>query len=211
MPYERLTPAILAAAALFAAILAAAAPAAGAEHHAHPSPPAGAGIELPRIEVPDAALVDQHGRAVNLRDLVAGRRVAMNFIFTTCTTVCPPMGALFARFQRDLETRGDAADAVFLSISIDPAHDTPERLGAWARRFGGSERWRLLTGEKPVVDQVLKDLGVFPAVKEEHAPLMLLGDERSGTWIRASALTPPAELARTFDELPRPAAAQTAP
>ena len=128
---------------------AAASPSPPHDAHAHPAPEPAvpdttaadstATQELPLVRVPDARLVDHHGRQVALRELIAGRRVAMNFVFTRCTTVCPPMGALFARLQRDLEARG-VDDVAFVSISIDPARDTPERLAAWAEPFGGSSR-----------------------------------------------------------------------
>ena len=164
---------------------------------------------LQLVRLPDAQLVDQEGREVSLNALVAGRRAAINFVFTSCTTVCPPMGALFARMQRDLEARGDD-DVAFISISIDPAVDSPRRLKAWSERFDGSDDWRLLTGSKLIVDDVLKDLGVFTALKEQHAPLILLGDPRSQTWIRAHGLAPPRELIAVLDGLPNAEPLQTA-
>lgn len=177
----------------------------GAHLQASPAAEAGdptAQAPLSLVRLPDTELVDQEGRTVHLRELVAGRRAAINFIFTSCTTVCPPMGALFARLQRDLEARGD--DVAYISISIDPAVDSPQRLKAWAERFDGSEDWRLLTGSKQIVDDLLKDLGVFSALKEQHAPLILLGDPRSQTWIRAHGLAPPRDLIAVLDQLPSP-------
>ncbi len=153
------------------------------------------------VRLPDAELIDQEGRQVSLTELVAGRRAAINFIFTSCTTVCPPMGALFARLQRDLEARGDD-DIAFISISIDPSVDSPRRLKTWSERFDGSDEWRLLTGPKLIVDDLLKDLGVFTALKEQHAPLILLGDPSTQTWIRAHGLAPPKDLTAVLDGLP---------
>lgn len=172
-----------------------------ADCHAPPATTDSPGVtELQLVELPDASLVDHRGRTVRLHELVAGRRVAMNFIFTRCTTVCPPMGALFARLQQRLEKDGDD-DVVFLSISIDPARDTPERLAAWAAPFEGSERWTLLTGEKLEVDRLLKALGVFSALIEDHAPLVLLGNEPEKRWLRAYGLAPPDDLATALREL----------
>lgn len=202
--------------AFLLAVLVGVTAAAGSEHHHHPidrhaAPSAPAGIsEIPLIEVPEAHLIDHHGRDVELRELVAGRRVAMNFIFTSCTTVCPPMGALFARLQQDLLSRGED-DIIFLSISIDPVTDTPERLAAWADPFAGSPEWRLLTGEKTEVDRLLKRLGVFSALIEDHAPLILLGNEPEGRWLRAYGLAPPADLARALAELDGPPGPATEP
>ncbi len=158
---------------------------------------------LPLMHLPDAELVDQHGEKVRLRELVAGRRAVINFVFTSCTTVCPPMGALFARLQRDLEARPatERDDIAFVSISIDPAVDTPERLREWAARFDGSSSWRLLTGPKPVVDEVLEQLGVLTPLIEEHTPLVLLGDAEAGRWVRAHGLALPSRLIEELDRL----------
>ena len=58
------------------------------------------------MTIPDVEVLDQDGRKVHFyTDLVKGKTVAINFIFTTCTTICPPMGATFARVQKDLENR----------------------------------------------------------------------------------------------------------
>ncbi len=188
----------------------------GSDAHEHPAshPPEVDRSQvrrMPLVEIPEARLIDQHGRTVELAELVAGKRVAMNFIFTSCTTVCPPMGALFARLQRDLEARGET-DVTFLSISIDPAVDTPDRLAAWAEKFGGSDEWRLLTGDKPEIDRLLKKLGVFSALINDHAPLVLLGNQPEGRWLRAYGLAPPADLARALDGLatsPEPTASRS--
>jgi len=87
-------------------------------------------VQATKMNIPDVELLDQDGRKIHFyTDLVKGQTVVMNFIFTTCTTICPPLGASFARVQKEL---GDKAgrDVRFISISVDPATDTPERLKA---------------------------------------------------------------------------------
>ena len=119
--------------------------------------------------------------------------MVINTIFTTCTTICPLMGANFAKLSRLLTSEG--SDKLrLISISVDPPQDTPERLKQWATAFGetGAE-WTLLTGAKTEIDSVLKALQVFAADKQDHAPVVLIGGE--GNWIRASALLPPKTLA----------------
>jgi cytochrome oxidase Cu insertion factor (SCO1/SenC/PrrC family) len=144
--------------------------------------------------IPDATLIDQDGHRVHLRDLVRGKVVAMNFIFTTCTTICPPMGANFAKLSSIL---GDEAgrDVILLSVSIDPTTDTPERLKAWSEKFNAGPGWTLLTGEKREVDDLLKTLKVFSPVKETHSPIVLIGKEGEGKWIRTNGLAAPGKLA----------------
>ena len=91
---------------------------------------------LDGITVPDVKLVDQDGRPVRFyTDLVKGQVVAMNFVFTSCGTICPPMGANFAKLQKILGGR-PGPHVRLISVSIDPANDTPERLKAWAAKFG---------------------------------------------------------------------------
>lgn len=200
-------------AALAAAIPLLAAGSGGAQDHAaHPAghaaePPAEAtATPIPLTAIPEAALTDQDGNRVLLyEDLIAGRVVAINFIFTTCTTICPVMGATFARLQHEMAERPGAGEVRYISLSIDPGTDTPERLKAWSDRYRGryrgTDRWTLLTGRQRVIDDLLKSLGVFTALKEDHAPLILMGNDATGTWVRAYGLAPPDELAESLGAL----------
>src|SRR4051812_15616043 len=94
---------------------------------AEASAPSGA-LEL---QIPDVPVLTQDGKEVRFyRALVKGRVVAMNFIFTTCTTICPPLGVKFGAVQ-DLLGERFGRDAFLISVSVDPVHDTPARLKAW--------------------------------------------------------------------------------
>jgi protein SCO1/2 len=162
---------------------------------------------LSDLKVPDVPLIDQDGKPVRFyTDLVKGKVVALNFIFTTCTTVCPPMGANFAK----LEKLTAGKDVHLISVSIDPAADTPERLREWSRKFGAGPNWTLLTGTRDDVVRLLKALGVYTASISEHSPLVLLGNEPAHRWTRAYGLAPPAKLAGLIDRIAAPAAAGTA-
>lgn len=165
----------------------------------------------PRLQAPwpDVPLVDQDGRAVHFySDLVRGKRVAINFVFTTCTTICPPMGANFQQLQTLLGPRA-GADVRLLSVSIDPLTDTPERLKAWGAKFHAGPGWTLLTGRKEEVDRLLKAMGVFTSDPGSHAPLLLLGDDAAGRWTRAYGLAPPAKIVQLLDGLATSGAAAT--
>ena len=108
------------------------------------------------ISIPDVILVNQDGQEVKFRsDLVTGNIVAVNFIFTSCKGICPPMSANFAKLQEQLGGRvGNGVELI--SVSVDPQVDTPERLLAWRKTFGGGRGWSLLTGKKQDVDLILK-------------------------------------------------------
>jgi protein SCO1/2 len=159
------------------------------------------------LAIPDVALTDQDGRPVHVySDLIRGRRVAMNFVFTTCTTICPPMGANFERLQGVLGARA-GTDVQLISVSIDPRTDTPQRLKEWGAKFHAGPGWTLLTGPPEDVDRLLKALGVFTANRADHSPLVLLGDDRAGRWTRAYGLAAPAKMVEILDGLAAPAAA----
>lgn len=158
-------------------------------------PEAGAGQKL---NIPDLELLDQDGRKIHFyTDLVKGQAVVINFIFTTCTTICPPLGATFARVQKEL---GDKVgrDVRFISISVDPATDTPERLKAWGAKFHAGAGWTFVTGAKPQVDELLRALGASSARREDHSPTVLIGDA-NGNWTRTYGLATSSQLVQIIN------------
>lgn len=157
-----------------------------------------ADVEMGAVNFPDISLVNQDGHAVNLNEFVKGKVVAINFVFTTCTTICPPMGANFMQLKKEMEAHVDK-DLVMLSVSIDPANDTPQRLKAWSEKFNPGEGWTLLTGKKNEVDQLLKSLKVYTPLKEEHAPILLMGTAGKDDWIRTNGLAEPTTLAKALN------------
>jgi cytochrome oxidase Cu insertion factor (SCO1/SenC/PrrC family) len=158
------------------------------------APGEGAPATTSGMSIPDVELLDQDGRRVRFySDLVRGKTVAINFIFTTCTTVCPPMGATFARVQRELGARA-GRDVHLISISVDPATDTPERMKAWGAKFKAGPGWTLVTGAKPQVDELLRALAASSARREDHTPTVLIGDDARGQWTRAYGLAAPSKI-----------------
>ncbi len=156
--------------------------------------------EASKMSIPDVELLDQSGRTVHFyTDLVKGKVVAVNFIFTTCTTICPPLGATFARVQKELgEKMG--RDVQLISVSVDPATDTPERLKAWGEKFHAGAGWTLVTGPKPRVDELLRALGAATSSPQDHSPAVLVGNEAAGQWTRAYGLARPAVLVKLIED-----------
>ena len=153
-----------------------------------------------KMNIPDIELLDQNGQKIHFyTDLVKGRTVAINFIFTTCTTICPPLGATFARVQKEL---GDKVgrDVRLISISVDPATDTPERLKAWGTKFHAGEGWTFVTGSKPEVDELLRALGASSARREDHTPTVLIGNDASGNWTRTYGLAKASQLVQMIND-----------
>jgi protein SCO1/2 len=150
--------------------------------------------------MPDIEVQTQSGASVRFhRDLVRGRVVAINFIFTSCTTVCPTMGATFARVQKLLAERN--RDVALISVSIDPVNDTPQRLAAWSKRLGARDGWTLVTGNKTDLDQLLKTLGLFTADPAAHSPVVLVGDDAKGRWERVDGLATPGAIVAAIERI----------
>jgi protein SCO1/2 len=153
------------------------------------------------VVLPNAELQDQNGAPVRFASDVAGNRImALNFIYTDCQTACPVVSGIFAKLQSRL---GDklARDVRMVSLSINPATDTPERLKAYAERFHAAPEWLWLTGEKAQVDALLKSLGVYSTDVANHAPVILVGDPVRGEWTRFNGLSSPDTIAARIDEL----------
>ena len=140
--------------------------------------------ETPRI--PDTPVIDQDGQRHSFySDLVKGHTVAINFIFTTCKTICPPLAANFRKVQQSLGTNEDVR---LISISVDPVTDTPERLKQFAAQFHAGPGWTLVTGTKGDIDALLGALGSVVRNKVEHTPMVMIGNEPAGYWVRADGL-----------------------
>src|SRR5882672_2350548 len=158
-------------------------------------PPVLAG-DLPSIsssKIPDVRVYDQNGKQLNFySDLVKGRTVAINFIFTTCTGVSPPMTATFRRVQEDLPQRTPPIQLI--SISVDPATDTPARMHEFAAKFKAGPGWTFVTGDRNEIDLLLQALGAAVANKNDHTPMILIGNEVTDYWTRAYGLSSPTTL-----------------
>ena len=149
--------------------------------------------------IPDVAVYDQEGKQIRFySDLVKGKTVAINFIFTTCTTICPPLTATFRRVQQELAER--APQVSLISVSVDPTTDTPARLREFAAKFKAAPGWTFVTGNKVEIDSLLKALGVAVADKNDHTPMVLIGNEPSNYWTRAFGLSSPAALVKEITQ-----------
>ena len=143
--------------------------------------------------VPDVTLIDSDAKPVRLRDALASDEpVMLNFVFTTCSTICPVMVRVFA----DVPSRlGAAAKEVRLvSISIDPENDTPAKLNAYAKTFGTGLRWRFLTGRLDDIKTVQTAFDTYRGDKMNHQPTTFLHKPGQSQWTRVDGFAPPSEL-----------------
>jgi protein SCO1/2 len=140
-----------------------------------------------RYTVPDVALVDTAGAAVELQELLdSGEPVALNFIFTTCTTICPVMTVTFAQMQQLLGE--DAGRVKLVSVSIDPEYDRPDVLKAYSQQFHAGGNWTFLTGDTNDIVTVLRSFDAYTGSKMSHRPVTLLKKPDESSWIRIDGL-----------------------
>ena len=141
-----------------------------------------------KMSIPDVEVLDQHGNKLHFyTDLIKDKTVAINFIFTNCTTICPPLAATFARLQKEMGEK-IGKDVHLISISVDPVTDTPERLKAWGAKFKAGPGWTFVTGEKQEMDKLLNALGAAVSKREDHTPAMIIGNDSKGVWTRTYGL-----------------------
>ncbi len=153
------------------------------------------------ITLPDTILVTQNGKSVRLgSDIADGRIVVIDFVYTSCTTVCPVLSAILGQVQRNLDDRL-GSEVMLVSISVDPIRDTPARLKAYAGNFRAGDSWVWLTGDKRAVDSVLTDLGAYTPNFEDHPSMILVGDAGSGEWTRFLGFPGADQIIAKVDEL----------
>lgn len=150
--------------------------------------------------VPLVRLVRDDGKEVSLpEEMDDGRPVVLNFIFTTCTTICPLMSNVFAQFQERLGA--EAGKVHLMSISIDPEQDTPARLREYARKVHAGPEWRHYTGTVDASVTAQKAFGVYRGGKMAHSLVTLMRAAPGKPWLRIEGWATPEDLLRDYREL----------
>jgi protein SCO1/2 len=157
-------------------------------------------VSIVDYAVPDVRLVRDDGKSVSLREeLDDGRPVLLNFIFTSCTSICPLSSKVFADFAREL---GPERHHVHLmSISIDPEQDTPAQLRAYARQFRAGREWRHYTGTTAASVAAQHAFDAYRGGKMEHTPLTLLRVAPGRPWMRIDGYITADELLHHYRNL----------
>jgi len=167
-----------------------------------PAADAAAAEDKARNYFTDLEVIDQNGKRLRFySDVLKGRVVLINFIFTNCQDACPlvthklnQVRSLMAEVVRD--------EVWFVSISVDPERDTPEAMKAFAKKQRVDEsRWLFLTGPKQNLDFIVKRLGQYTQEVEAHSTLMLAGNDKTRHWTRVMPMVPPAGVAEQLRAL----------
>jgi len=149
----------------------------------------------------DVELINQNGEKMRFyTDLLKGKVVIIDSFFATCQGSCLPMNRNLEKIQ---EALGDhvGKEVNIISISVDPAVDTPAALKEYARKLHARPGWYFLTGEKQNVDFALTKLGQYVNDKNDHLNIFIIGNERTGLWKKAFGLARSDELLKVVESV----------
>jgi len=152
---------------------------------------------------PNVPLVTQDGKTLHFYDdMLKGRIVLINFIYTECGDSCPLETAKLTQVYRLLDNRM-GKDIFFYSISVDPQRDTPAVLKTYAKKFHAGPGWYFLTGKREDIDLVRKKIGMAGRLDEDpltgHTTSLTLGNEPQGQWMQDSSFDDPRFIATMID------------
>lgn len=151
--------------------------------------------------LPAARVIDSQGRAARLpAALLDDRPYIVNFVYTTCSTICSPQTATLAELQRALTAAGERAR--FVTFTIDPDNDTPQRLAEFARRFDIRRDWDFYSGDYDELLRVQRAFDVYRGSKANHPPVVLMRRSASAPWVRIEGFPSAAELLALYRTLP---------
>ena len=146
-----------------------------------------------RYAVPDVVLVNQDGARVRLQSLVeSDKPVVLDFIYATCTTICPVLSAGYTSVQSKIGP--DPRVVQLISISIDPEHDTPKIMKGHLRQYRAKPGWDFLTGSREDIDRVMKAFDSYIPDKMLHKQVTFIRAQGPGEWVRIDGLPGSSEL-----------------
>ena len=151
-------------------------------------------------ELPDITLLKSNGENISLKDLFNGNEpVILNFIFTSCTAICPIMSGTFSQVNNQLNKQKEKIRMV--SISIDPEYDTPQKLEAYAKKFNANSDWIFLTGNLKEIISIQKAFNAYRGKKMNHAPTTFIRTSNSTSWIRLDGFASSSEIITEYKKL----------
>ncbi|WP_290704277.1 SCO family protein [Amphritea sp.] len=132
--------------------------------------------------VPPLTMVNQTSDAVNIQQLLnSDKPMMVNFIFTTCPTICPVLSSTFSVVNRKL---AEEKELTMISISIDPEEDTPAALQRYARKFEARDNWIFITGAIEDSIELQKAFDIYRGSKMNHEPVTYLRSRADKPWTR---------------------------
>jgi protein SCO1/2 len=141
-------------------------------------------------EVPDVAVVPQDGKKISfLKGLDDGRPVILNFVFVSCSAICPMLSHVLSKVQTKLDN--DSQKVHLISISIDPESDTPAKLIEYAKKFGAGPDWDFYTGTREASIAIQKAFNAYRGDKMNHASVIFMRAAPGKPWLRLEGFVSP--------------------
>ena len=147
-------------------------------------------------------LINQDGETVRFfDDVLKDKVVVISFIFTNCEGACPLITHKLTLVRDRMEGQ-IGAPVRFVSLSLDPARDTPAAMKAFAKtHHADHEGWVFLTGKPENLDSIIKRLGQFTDDMEAHSTMMLAGNVSAAHWIKILPHEQPPAIAQKLQLL----------
>jgi len=153
---------------------------------------------------PNVVLQTQEGKRVRFYDdLLKGKVVLINFMYTSCPIQCPRTTANLVKVEEALGDRV-GRDVLMISVTVDPLTDTPAVLKRYSRRYGAAKPgWYFVTGTQKDLDLIRRRLGVLDDAvdKTQHTGVLVYGNEATGQWAATPALSQPKAIVRSVMKL----------
>lgn len=151
--------------------------------------------------LPDLKLVSMRREPVQLARAIAyDGPVLINFVFTTCSTICSTQTGTLVGLQHLLDAT--ATRARFVTLTIDPDNDTPQRLAQFAQQFGIEHDWMFYTGAYEDLLRAQQAFDVYRGAKVNHPPVILMRRNAKAPWVRVEGFATPDQLLRILGQLP---------
>ena len=164
-------------------------------------------IETPEItrvvanyDVPDVTVVRQDGKKLVFgKELDDGRPVILNFVFVSCSAICPMLSHVFSKVETKLGKEGKKAHLI--SISIDPESDTPAKLTEYAKKFAAGSNWDFYTGTREASIALQKAFNVYRGDKMNHTSVIFMRAAAGKPWLRLEGFISPDAVIGEYDKI----------
>lgn len=150
--------------------------------------------------MPDVTLVNQDGKKVRFKALMeSDEPVVVDFIYATCTTICPVLSVGYVNLQNKL--KDSPRKPRLVSITIDPENDTPRTMKDYLKRYNAKPGWDFLTGSRGDIDKVMRAFNAYIPDKMSHYPLNLIRSPKDGTWVRLFGILSSREFMAEYQQI----------
>ncbi len=150
--------------------------------------------------VPDVPVVRHDGgKSTFLKEIDDGRPVLVNFVFISCSAICPMLSHIFSKVQTKLTKDGKPFHLI--TISIDPENDTPASLAEYAKKFSAGSNWSFYTGSREASLNLQKAFKAYRGDKMNHASLILIRAKPGEKWVRLEGFVSPEDVVKEFYSL----------